>query len=149
MIEPNAQTYVIDDAELQRVRDSYPCIWKDPAATPKLCFVGCPHMTIKQLKEWTRDLAAALQKNCRTKVSIPTVFTTAPAVQKAFEQTADAQKLRGMGVVLSYICPLMYMNNPICGKQPVITNSNKLRTYTTARYHTDAEILELISKGGK
>ncbi len=149
LIEPNAQTYVIDDAELQRVRDSYPCIWKDPAATPKLCFVGCPHMTIKQLKEWTRDLAAALQKNGRTKVSIPTVFTTAPAVQKAFEQTADAQKLRGMGVVLSYICPLMYMNNPICGKQPVITNSNKLRTYTTARYHTDAEILELISKGGK
>ena len=53
-----------------------------------------------------------------------------------------------MGVVLSYICPLMYMNNPLCGKQPVVTNSNKLRTYTSARYHTDEEILTLLSKGG-
>jgi len=29
---------------------------------------------------------------------------------------------------------------------PVITNSNKLRTYTTARYYTDDEILEIITK---
>ena len=54
-----------------------------------------------------------------------------------------------MGVVVSYICPLMYMNNPLCGKMPVITSSNKLRTYTTARYYTDDEILEQITKGGK
>jgi hypothetical protein len=43
----------------------------------------------------------------------------------------------------------MYMNNPLCGKMPVITSSNKLRTYTSARYYTDAEILEQITKGGK
>jgi len=52
-----------------------------------------------------------------------------------------------MGVVVSSICPLMYMNNPLCGKMPVITSSNKLRTYTSARYHTDAEILAYITKG--
>jgi hypothetical protein len=44
--------------------------------------------------------------------------------------------------MLSYICPLMYMNNPLCGKQPVITCSNKLRTYTTARYYDSGEILK-------
>ena len=43
----------------------------------------------------------------------------------------------------------MYMNNPLCGPMPVITCSNKLRTYTTARYYTEAEILESITKGGK
>ena len=53
-----------------------------------------------------------------------------------------------MGVVVSYICPLMYMNNPLCGKMPVITSSNKLRTYTTARYYTDDEILIQLTKGG-
>jgi len=53
-----------------------------------------------------------------------------------------------MGVALSYICPLMYMNNPLSAKMPVVTNSNKLRTYTSARYHTDAEILDILSKGG-
>ena len=32
-------------------------------------------------------------------------------------------------------------------KMPVITCSNKLRTYTTARYYTEAQILEKITKG--
>ena len=39
------------------------------------------------------------------------------------------------------------MNNPLAGKMPVITCSNKLRTYTTARYYTEAQILEKITKG--
>jgi len=30
---------------------------------------------------------------------------------------------------------------------PVITSSNKLRTYTTARYYTEEEILRKITKG--
>lgn len=148
LIAPGAKTYVIDDAELERVRKSYPCIWKDASAKPKLCFVGCPHLSIKQLHDWTNALSAALEKEGRKKVAIPTVFTSALAVQAEFKQTPDYQKLLDMGVTLSYICPLMYMNNPLCGKQPVITNSNKLRTYTSARYHTDEEILSLLSKGG-
>ena len=43
----------------------------------------------------------------------------------------------------------MYMNNPLCKKMPVITSSNKLRTYTSARYYTDAEILDTITGGSK
>jgi hypothetical protein len=80
---------------------------------------------------------------------IPTVFTTAPAVLKEFEQTEYAERLKKTGVIVSYICPLMYMNNPLCAKMPVITSSNKLRTYTTSRYYTDEEILVQITKGGK
>ena len=83
----------------------------------------------------------------KAKVCIPTVFTTAPAVKKEFEKTEYAQRLKATGVILSYICPLMYMNNPLAGKMPVITCSNKLRTYTTARYYTEAQILEKITKG--
>ena len=49
--------------------------------------------------------------------------------------------------MLSYICPLMYMNNPLCKKKAVITSSNKLRTYTSAKYQTEAEILEIITGG--
>ena len=82
-----------------------------------------------------------------TAVQIPTVFTTAPAVKAEFEKTEYAARLKATGVILSYICPLMYMNNPLAGKMPVITCSNKLRTYTTARYYTEAQILEKITKG--
>jgi len=149
LITEGAKTYVIDDAELARVKANYPCIWKDVNAEPKLCFVGCPHLTLQQLIDWTHDLDAALKAAGNTKVQIPTVFTTAPAVKEAFEKLPEAKRLAEMGVVLSYICPLMYMNNPLCGKMPVITNSNKLRTYTSSRYYTSAEILDRISKGGK
>ena len=148
LIAKGAKTCVIDDAELERVRASYPVIWKNPDAEPKLCFVGCPHLSIKQLHDWTNALADALKRNGRRKIAVPTVFTAANPVRKAFMQTPDYQKLLDMGVVLSYICPLMYMNNPLCGKRPVVTNSNQLRTYTSARYHTDEEILSLLSKGG-
>ena len=149
LIAENAATYVIDDAELQRVYDSYPVVWKNKDAKPKLCFMGCPHMSMEQLKSWTDRLETALKAAGNKKVQIPTVFTTAPAVLREFSKTDYAARLKAMGVVVSYICPLMYMNNPLCGKMPVITSSNKLRTYTTARYYTDDEILEQITKGGK
>ena len=149
LIKENAQVYVIDDAELERVKESYPVVWKNKDAKPKLCFMGCPHMTLEQLKTWTDRVEAALKEAGNSKVVIPTVFTTAPAVLKEFEKTEYAERLKKTGVIVSYICPLMYMNNPLCAKMPVITSSNKLRTYTTSRYYTDDEILEQITKGGK
>ena len=149
LICEGAQVYVIDDAELQRVQDNYPVIWKNPDAKPKLCFVGCPHMSLQQLKDWTDRVEKGLADAGNKKVLIPTVFTTAPGVKKEFEKTDYAQRLKKTGVILSDICPLMYMNNPLCGKMPVITCSNKLRTYTTARFYTEDEILVKITKGGK
>lgn len=148
LIAENAKVYVIDDAELQRVKDGYPVVWKNRDAKPKLCFMGCPHMSLEQLKTWTDRVEQALAEAGRNKVCIPTVFTAAPAVLKEFEKTPYAARLKKTGVITSYICPLMYMNNPLCGKMPVITSSNKLRTYTTARYYTDDEILVQITKGG-
>ena len=149
LIKKDAKKYVIDDAELQCVYDSYPVIWKNKDAKPKLCFMGCPHMSLEQLTSWTKRLEVALNEAGNKKVLIPTVFTSAPAVIRAFNKTEYAEKLKNMGVIVSHICPLMYMNNPLCGKMPVITSSNKLRTYTTARYYTDDEILAKITKGGK
>ena len=149
LISEGAQVYVIDDAELQRVKDSYPVIWKNPDATPKLCFMGCPHMSLEQLKSWTDKVEAGLKTAGNDKVVIPTVFTAAPAVLKEFSKTEYAKRLEKCGVITSYICPLMYMNNPLCKTMPVITSSNKLRTYTSAKYLSDDEILVAITKGGK
>jgi len=149
LLAAGAKVYVIDDAELERVKNNYPVMWKNKEAKPKLCFMGCPHMSMQQLIDWTEKVEKGLAASGSKKVVIPTVFTTAPAVRKEFEQTEYAQRLKATGVILSCICPLMYMNNPLAGKMPVITSSNKLRTYTTARYYTDDEILVQITKGGK
>lgn len=149
LIKEDAKVYVIDDAELQRIYDGYPIIWKNKDAKPKLCFMGCPHMSLNQLMTWTDKVEAALKEAGNAKVVIPTVFTAAPGVLKEFEKTPYEERLKNTGVITSYICPLMYMNNPLSASMPVITSSNKLRTYTSARYYTDDEILEQITKGGK
>ncbi len=149
LIAEGAKVYVIDDAELERVKNNYPVMWKNADAAPKLCFIGCPHLSMQQLIDWTVKVEEGLKASGNKKVCIPTVFTTAPAVKKEFEKTQYAARLKATGVVLSYICPLMYMNNPLAGKIPVITCSNKLRTYTTARFYTEDEILVKITKGGK
>ena len=147
LVKEDAKVYVIDDAELQRVYDSYPVIWANKDAKPKLCFMGCPHMSLKQLQDWTVKVEEALKKVGNKVVVIPTVFTAAPAVLKEFNKTEFGPRLKATGVITSYICPLMYMNNPLAGKRPVITSSNKLRTYTTARFYSDDEILQQITKG--
>ncbi|MBR5341717.1 MAG: DUF521 domain-containing protein [Erysipelotrichaceae bacterium] len=148
LLKKDVKEYVIDDAELQRVYDSYPVIWKDKNAKPKLCFMGCPHMSLQQLKDWTDTIEENLKKYGNSKVQIPTVFTAAPAVIKKFRETDYFPRLQSTGIILSYICPLMFMNNPLCGKMPVITSSNKLRTYTSSRYYTDEEIVTQLCKGG-
>ena len=149
LIREGAPVYVIDDAELERVKNSYPCIWKDLDATPKLCFMGCPHMTLQQLKDWTVQVEEGLKAAGNQKVMIPTVFTSAPGVIKEFKESGYGERLEATGIILSNICPLMYMNNPLSKKMPVITSSNKLRTYTSARFYMDDEILTMITKGVK
>ena len=148
LIAEGAQEFIVTDEVLQQTYDNYPVMWKNQDAKPKLCFMGCPHMSLQQLKDWTDKVEAALKAAGNKKVLIPTVFTTAPAVKKEFEKTEYATRLAATGVILSYICPLMYMNNPLCKSMNVMTSSNKLRTYTTARYYTEDEILTQITKGG-
>ncbi|MDO5330810.1 MAG: aconitase X [Bacillota bacterium] len=148
LIREDAKTYVVDDAELERVYKSYPIIWKKKDAKPKICFIGCPHLSLEQLRDWTRKVDEGLKKNGRRKVAVPTVFTASPGVIKEFENDELHKVLADRGIILSYICPLMYMNNPLCQKVPTITSSNKLRTYTSARYYKDAELLSIIT-GGK
>lgn len=100
LISAGANAYVIDDEELERVYKSYPIMWKDVNAYPKLCFIGCPHLSLKQLHDWTKILYEALSKTGRKKIAIPTVFTSPVAVQTEFKQTQDYQKLISMGVIV-------------------------------------------------
>ncbi|HEY5584568.1 MAG TPA: aconitase X [Ruminiclostridium sp.] len=148
LLQDGYNTYVIDDAEIERTLKSYPMLWKDKDLKPKICFIGCPQLTINQLYGWVEKLASALQAEGESKLAINTVLCAAPNVAEEFKKDKDIyKKLKDMGANLTSICPLMYMNNPLCSKKPVITNSNKLRTYTTARYFVDEEILKIIARG--
>ncbi len=147
LLTSDYKTYVITDEELERVEKNYPVIWKDKEAKPKLAFIGCPHLSREQLVSWSVRIDESLKKNGRERVEIPTVMTAAPAVMEAFKKTEEGKRLEKQGVILSHICPLMYMNNPMCGKMPVITCSNKLRTYTSSRFYKEEELLSIITGG--
>jgi predicted aconitase len=150
LLKEDAKEYVIDDAEIQRVYDSYPIMWEDKTAKANRCFIGCPHLTLKQLNDWTDKLTAGLKESGHKKLTMNTVFTAAPAVVAEFEKTPKYQEFLKTGAHLSSICPLMYVNNPLTHRHRIMTTSNKLRTYSVARYYKDDEALALIvGKEGK
>ena len=149
IINEDAKVYVIDDAELERVKASYPVMWKDENGKPDRCFIGCPHLTYAQIHQWADKFEAELKNQGKSKVGMTVIMTAAPDVVEKLKTKDNAtyKKILSMGINVTSICPLMYMNNPLCGKKNVITNSNKLRTYTTSRYYTDDEICTIAVRG--
>ncbi len=145
LIQENHTTYKIDDAEIIRVKDSYPVLWKNQEAKPDICFIGCPHLSLKQLEEWTHSMKEKLKQKNRKKISVKTIFTAAPDVVDKFKTNREIFSMFvATGARLTSTCALMAMSNPLFQKKNVITNSNKLRIYSTGRYYNDDEILEII-----
>ena len=62
LIKENAKEFIVTDEVLQETYDNYPVVWKDKNAKPKLCFMGCPHMSLQQLKDWTDTIEDNLKK---------------------------------------------------------------------------------------
>ncbi|MCH3963528.1 MAG: aconitase X catalytic domain-containing protein [Clostridium sp.] len=148
LLEKEYNTYVVDDNEIRNIIESYPVLWENMNARPAVCFIGCPHLSIDQIYDWSDKISSALDKKEKSKVELNTVLSAAPDVISKFRSDEKAyKKLTDMGVHLTYICPLMYMSNPECSKQPVITNSNKLRTYSKARFLLDQDVLYAIVNG--
>jgi len=145
LIVKGAKEYVIDDAELERVYKSYPIMWKKKDKEGNLAFIGCPHLSFEQLNDWTNKVSEALKANNRKKVAVRTVFTTAPDVAEKFRKTEAYSKLLSMGIKLSSICPLMYTNNPLTKLRRIMTTSNKLRTYSIARYYKSSDMLDILA----
>ncbi len=136
------KTYIIDDAELDRIYQAYPVMWH--RKSPSICFIGCPHLNIQQLNDWTNRLHAALGGN---KVKVKTVFLAAPPVVAAFKKQGEIyEKFLEIGAILTSICPIMHLANPLVSPA-VVTSSNKLRTYTDARFFLDDDLLPIIVSG--
>lgn len=147
LLKDEYQTYVIDDEELERVKKSYPIMWKKTNTKPTKCFIGCPHLSYDQLKRYSYAILDGLVEAKRDKLVIDTIFTASPKVLEKFEREEPElrKQILDAGVHLSYICPLMFVDNPLSGKKPIITNSNKLRTYSSCRYYDDDEIINIIT----
>ncbi|MDY5677110.1 MAG: aconitase X catalytic domain-containing protein [Eubacteriales bacterium] len=149
LIKKDAKVYTITDKELEKVYKSYPVLWKNVNAKPTLCFIGCPHLSRTQLENWAKDILSGLKNTGRKKVTVKTILTTSPQIADKFRETELCKELYRAGVKVSSICPLMYTNNPLAGKKPIITCSNKLRTYSSSRFYKSDDILKIITGGNK
>jgi predicted aconitase len=142
------KTYSIKDGELEALFAGYPVMWPDKSVRPEKCLIGCPHLSLGQLRWWAEHILEALAKEQRQTVAVDTILCAAPQVIEAFRQDGGLhKKLETSGVMLSNLCSEMYMNNQRCAAAPVITNSNKLRAFTTARMFLDQDLLDIIVTG--
>jgi predicted aconitase len=145
LLAPNCQTYTIDERELQDILDSYPVMWGDENARPDKCFIGCPHLSLQQLYWWTEKIHSRVQAKGRRQLPVKTTICAAPQVLQEFKSDAKArEKLERAGVKLSVGCPMQLFDNDLSTGEAIVTNSNKLRAYTTARFFPDEELVEIL-----
>jgi hypothetical protein len=138
--------FEITDKHLQALMDGYPVMWTDHQAHPQRCLIGCPHLSLRELYWWTEHICQALEERAKSIVAVPTTLVAAPQVVKAFKKDCEAYaRLKNCGVQLSSTCLEACMQNPLVAKETVITNSNKLRAFSTARMYTDRQLLQILA----
>jgi len=161
VLAPNHKTYFINDQQLQDLLASYPLMWADKGAKPDKCFIGCPHLSLEQLYWWTEKIQSTLQakepalrrterpkSKGQRQLPVKTTICAAPQVLQEFKSDAKArEKLERAGVKLSVGCPMQLFDNDLSAGEAIVTNSNKLRAYTTARFFPDEELVEILVSG--
>jgi predicted aconitase len=148
LLVPDHATYVIDDQELQDLMVSYPVMWADKEAKPQKCYIGCPHLSLRQLYWWTDKIHGALLARSQSQLAVETIICAAPQVLRKFKADAKAhERLKRAGVRLSVTCAETLFEGGVSAGEAVITNSNKLRAYSTARFFPDEELIEILVSG--
>jgi predicted aconitase len=148
LLLPIHSNYTISDDALLNQSSSYPILWSDSEVVPEKCYIGCPHLSLRQLNWWSENIHSALQKRNRAKISVKTTICAAPQVLMKFKSEDESySRLVDSGVKLSPTCSETIFETGLCTGKPIITNSNKLRAYTTARFFADEELVEIIVRG--
>ncbi len=148
LLVPGYKTDSIEDQRLRDLLASYPVLWEDESARPEKCFIGCPHLSLEQLYWWAEEIGHALQARGGSVLPVPTTLCAAPQVLQEFKSDAGVrEQLENAGVKLSAGCPMQLFDNDLSAGQAILTNSNKLRAYTPARFFPDEELVEILVRG--
>jgi len=141
-------TFVIDDQVLSEQLASYPVLWSDPVAKPERCLIGCPHLSLPQLFWWAEAIERALDAHDQARLDVTTILFAAPQVIEKFKSNEERYScLKEAGVLFSTACAETLFEGQVCSEDAIITNSTKLRAYTTARFFPDEELLGILVRG--
>lgn len=144
------QTYVIDDAEFARVRDSFTNRWKDPNGDPTAVYIGCPHNTYDEMVYWSEKFTKALKEAGQEKFAISVVMASAFVVKERLldEHPLMFRDMVRAGTNFTNICAPAYQG--LKGMADIdrgVTNSNKGRFYTRLRLYDDDDLVQIALTG--
>jgi predicted aconitase len=144
------QTYVIDDAEYKRVRESFQNLWKDPKGDPTAVYIGCPHNTYQEMVYWSESLLQGLKRAKRDSFAIPVVMASAFVVRNRLldEHPVMFRDMIRAGTNFVNICTPAYQG--LKGMADIdrgVTNSNKGRFYTRMRLYDDDDLVKIAMTG--
>ncbi|MCA0891919.1 aconitase X [Microbulbifer agarilyticus] len=144
------QTYVIDDAEQERIRDTFENQWTKKDHAPTHCFIGCPHNTYDEILQWGTNVTKALEKNGKKEAAIPVYLFCANVVRDHLveEHPELVGRMKQAGMKFTNMCSVSYAGMKGFSERVFgVTNSAKTRNYSTLRYFPDDVLLEIIVTG--
>jgi predicted aconitase len=149
LLAPEHHLYVVDDRTIQDEQDSYRVLWADKEAKPTKCFIGCPHLSLGQMNWWANKISDALKAKNQRHLAVQTIICAAPDTLEKFraDHKAAHEGLQHAGVKFSVTCAMTLFDNDLSADEAIITNSNKLRAYTTARFFPDDELSDILVAG--
>ncbi|MEJ2707196.1 MAG: aconitase X [Anaerolineales bacterium] len=148
ILSADYRKYVIDENELDQILDAYPVLWDNPSAKPEKCYIGCPHLSLNQIYWWADAVEKVLKSHGVDRLAVETIMCAAPQVLRKFHSDERIyQRMLAAGVRFSPTCCETIFESGQCTGKAVITNSNKLRAYTSARFFTDEELLQVMASG--
>jgi predicted aconitase len=144
------QTYVVDDAELDNMYNNFPNLWSEPDAKPNLCFIGCPHNTYHEILTWGQNVTKELKKRGQDKLKVPMhLFVSIPVRNHLLdEHPVLVRDMKRAGMSFSNMCAMMFTGLKGYNENHfAVTNSNKSRKYSSARYFPDDVLIEIVMTG--
>lgn len=148
LLTADYRKYVIDTDEIDKLMNSFPVLWDDPKAEPKKCYIGCPHLSLRQIYWWAARIQAEITSHNRDRLAVETILFAAPQTLQIFQDDEVIyQKMLDAGVSFSSTCCETIFETGLFAGKLIVTNSNKLRAYTSARFFTDEDLIEVLVSG--
>jgi predicted aconitase len=145
LILDNALQIEINEQEIERVKENFEFVWKNLDASPKLCVLGQPDLSLYQLVNWTNEIGWELKQNRRRKLKIRTIFVTNKEVLQQFKRVPEYKELKTYGGIIRTVSPFNSLLAKGKIKNKIITNSNEIRQNYNVKFCREKEILNIIT----
>jgi predicted aconitase len=140
--------FQIDEKTLRQLGSHFSGSGLDPGTKPEKCFIGCPHLSTRQLNWWSSEILNRLKNQNKDRLAVDTVLCAAPGVIREFKSNREMyEHMNQIGVRFSPSCAETLYEGEVCTGDAVLTNSSKLRAYSTARFIPDEELVDILVDG--